>query len=60
MLRLNPPRRALRGVAPERVLVGHGAGVMDDATRVLEAALSRSRKRAPRLYAKTAWEMLPI
>ncbi|QCW02760.1 hypothetical protein [Natrinema pallidum] len=60
MLRLTPPRRALRGVAPERVLVGHGAGVMDDAARVLEAALSRSRKRAPQLYAKTAWEMLPI
>ncbi|WP_226480150.1 hypothetical protein [Natrinema amylolyticum] len=60
MLRLKPPRTALRGVAPERVLVGHGAGVMDGAARVLEDALSRSRKRAPRLYAETAWEMLPV
>ncbi|WP_222917858.1 hypothetical protein [Natrinema sp. SYSU A 869] len=60
MLRLKPPRTALRGVAPERVLVGHGTGVMADAARVLEDALSRSRKRAPRLYAETAWEMLPV
>ncbi|ELZ12457.1 hypothetical protein C478_10286 [Natrinema thermotolerans DSM 11552] len=59
-LRLKPPRSALRGVAPERVLVGHGAGVMENAATVLEAALSRSRKRAPRLYAGTAWEMLPF
>ncbi|AGB30901.1 hypothetical protein C488_02955 [Natrinema pellirubrum DSM 15624] len=59
-LRLKPPRSALRGVAPERVLVGHGAGVMENAAAVLEAALSRSRKRAPRLYAGTAWEMLPF
>ncbi|QLG48939.1 hypothetical protein [Natrinema halophilum] len=59
-LRLKPPRRPLRGVAPERVLVGHGAGVMDDAARALENALARSRRGAPRLYASTAREMLPI
>ncbi|MGQ3410866.1 hypothetical protein ACT4ML_01185 [Natrinema sp. LN54] len=60
MLRLTPPRTPLRGVAPERVLVGHGSGVMDGGARVLEAALAGSRKRAPRLYASTAWEMLPL
>jgi len=60
MLRLNPPRTPLRGVVPERVLVGHGAGVMADAARVLETALANSRKGAPRLYATTAWELLPV
>ncbi|ELY67434.1 hypothetical protein [Natrinema versiforme] len=59
-LRLKPPRAALRGVAPERVLVGHGPGVMDNGSRVLETALAGSRKRAPRLYASTAWDMLPV
>ena len=59
-LRLTPPRTALREVAPERVLVGHGAGVMDGAARALEDALSGSRTRAPRLYASTAWALLPV
>ena len=53
-LRLLPPRRALRGLAPERILVGHGAGVHTDATAALSDALSGSRRRAPALYAKTA------
>ncbi|WP_254761532.1 hypothetical protein [Natrinema marinum] len=59
-LRLKPPREALREVAPERVLVGHGAGVMDHGARALEDALARSRRGAPRLYASTALDMLPI
>ncbi|MFD1562761.1 hypothetical protein ACFR99_04240 [Haloarchaeobius amylolyticus] len=60
MLRLNPPRGAFRGIRPERVLVGHGAGVVEGAGRALEDAFDGSRKRAPRLYVKTAWDMLPI
>jgi len=34
--------------------------VMADAARVLETALANSRKGAPRLYATTAWELLPV
>ncbi|WP_226007592.1 hypothetical protein [Natrinema salinisoli] len=60
MLRLNPPRKPLRGVAPERVLVGHGPGVMADASRALEDALAGSRKRTPRLYAEMARGLLPV
>lgn len=60
MLRLTPPQSALRSVVPERVLVGHGAGVMEDAARALDDALDQSRRGAPRLYASTIWEMLPV
>lgn len=60
MLRLAPPREPLRSIAPERVLVAHGPGVMADASRTLEDALAGSRKRAPRLYAGIAWKMLPV
>lgn len=52
LLRLTPPS-ALRGLQPERVLVGHGRGVLDDATRALEDAFRGSRRRAPKLYAES-------
>lgn len=46
--RLDPPRALLRDCEPDRVLVGHGTGVTDDATRALEHALAVSRRRFPR------------
>jgi hypothetical protein len=46
VLRLFPPR-ALAGVDPERILVGHGEGVADDAPAALAEALRTSRRRAP-------------
>ncbi|MFC6785024.1 hypothetical protein ACFQFH_03965 [Halobaculum halobium] len=58
MLRLFPPRRALSGLDPERVLCGHGAGVMEDAGRELAAALDSSRGNAPGLYAKAIGQFL--
>jgi hypothetical protein len=53
MLRLTPPVEALSGRDPDRVLVGHGVGVLDDAAVAVEDALSNSRGKAPGLYAKT-------
>ena len=53
MLRLFPPRAVLEGLRPERILVGHGEGVMEDAHRELRAALDRSRSETPSLYLKT-------
>jgi len=50
-LRLFPPRKALGSLSPDRVLVGHGPGVFDDAANALRVALSRSRKSAPKYYA---------
>ncbi len=59
MLRLFPPKRLGR-LSPDRVLVGHGAGVHEDATDALRDALDGSRSRAPSLYAKAARQFLPV
>jgi hypothetical protein len=53
MWRLAPPSK-LKRLTPDRVLVGHGRGVTDDAAGALADALSGSRGRTPGLYAKTA------
>ncbi len=60
MLRPVPPRKQLGDLAPERILVGHGAGVTDDATRALDDALRGARRRAPRAYAGALRAMLPV
>lgn len=51
LLRISPPR-ALRRFTPERILSGHGEGVMDNATRALEDAADGARRRAPRVWLK--------
>ena len=53
-LRLFPPRETLGGLSPDRILVGHGPGVLDDAANALRVALARSRKSAPKYYAGLA------
>lgn len=55
-----PPRSALGGLRPDRVLVGHGAGVHDDATAALRDALDGSRRRMPGLVASALREFLPV
>ena len=60
MLRLTPPRETLSGLEPERVLVGHGVGVLDDAAAAVENALATSRSNAPGLYARTLRSALGI
>jgi hypothetical protein len=46
LLRLFPPKR-LRAFRPERILVGHGAGVHEDAAAALAEALRTARRRLP-------------
>ncbi|MCU4739847.1 hypothetical protein OB955_09930 [Halobacteria archaeon AArc-m2/3/4] len=46
--RLRPPRVSLAGLEPERVLVGHGPPVYEDATAALDEALATARRRFPR------------
>ncbi len=60
MLRLTPPTTVLSGLNPDRVLVGHGVGVLDDAAIAVEDALSNSRGKAPGLYAKTLRSVIGI
>jgi hypothetical protein len=47
VLRLAPPTTALGGFAPERILVGHGEGIGDDAAPALREALGSSRRGLP-------------
>ena len=50
MLRPRPPRRALAGLEPEHVLVGHGEGVHGpEAADALADALAHARRRIPTL-----------
>lgn len=51
VLRPFPPR-ALGEFDVERLLVGHGGGVFEDAGDAIEDALAGSRRRMPRLYAR--------
>ena len=46
--RLTPPRAALAGRDPDRVLTGHGPGLHEDAGHALEEALRNARRRFPR------------
>lgn len=57
-LRLKPPKKLAR-LAPERILVGHGAGIHEDAATALEDAISGSRGRTPSLYMKNLKMFLP-
>lgn len=52
--RLLPPRDALAGLEPARILVGHGAGIHEDAPAALEDALAGARKRAPQYFLRNA------
>lgn len=58
MLRLVPPREELERFSPARILVGHGHGVLSDAARALNDALSTSRRTAPSLYGKTVKQFI--
>jgi hypothetical protein len=51
LLRLTPPR-ALRGLEPDHVLVGHGRGVHVNAAAALREALATSRRRLPRVLVR--------
>jgi len=46
LLRPFPPRRLAR-LEPERILVGHGEGIHDDAAAALREALATARRRLP-------------
>lgn len=56
-LRLTPPRK-LGQLSPDRLLVGHGDGIMENADRALTDALEGSRRRAPGLYAESLREFV--
>lgn len=57
-LRLFPPKKLERFDA-DRLLVGHGEGVPEGASRAIRDALDGARRNAPGLYAKTLRDALP-
>lgn len=57
--RLVPPT-PLRGFVPDRILVGHGEGITEDASGALRTALSGSRRNAAKLYTNTLKNYLPL
>lgn len=57
MLRFRPPTKLGR-FDPERILVGHGVGVHENATATLDDALDGARGRTPRLFFKNARMLL--
>jgi hypothetical protein len=54
--RLQPPAQ-LRGLDPERILVGHGRGVTERAPEALASALSGARRSTPRALVAHGPEM---
>jgi hypothetical protein len=56
LVRPFPPRRALRGIAPSAIAVGHGPPLTDGAATALAEALHTARRRLPRAY-RHAWRM---
>lgn len=60
MRRTTPPRDVFESVDAERILVGHGTPILEDATRAIRDALSGSRVRMPRLYAGILRNALPF
>ena len=56
LVRPFPPKRALGGLAPAAIAVGHGAPVTANATEALHEALRTARRRLPAAY-RHAWRM---
>jgi hypothetical protein len=50
--RLIPPRATLGQYEPERILLGHGEGVFENATEALKDCLAGARKRLPQALVK--------
>jgi hypothetical protein len=52
LLRPRPPRRALGGIAPRAIAVGHGAPVVEGAAAALHEALATARRRLPEAWTR--------
>jgi hypothetical protein len=47
LCRFAPPRAVFEGLSPRRILVGHGAGLFENASAALTTALEGARRRLP-------------
>lgn len=58
LCRLFPPRNLLSDLEPERILVGHGTGIFEDASTALSDALCGARRRFPKALLTSGWAQL--
>ncbi len=58
-IRLTPPKKLGR-LTPDRILVGHGNGIHEDAANTLSDAVDGARGRTPSLYLKNLKTFLPV
>ncbi|QGA81869.1 Metallo-beta-lactamase superfamily enzyme [Halomicrobium sp. LC1Hm] len=58
--RLSPPRRLFADCDPDRILLGHGEGVFDDASAALTDTVTNARARFPRALANAPTEIRAV
>ena len=58
--RFAPPREPFADLGPERILVGHGDGVFDDAAEALEYTLDNARRYRPQSTIKQALPLVIV
>ncbi|SDY18241.1 hypothetical protein [Halopenitus persicus] len=58
LCRFAPPRAVFEGLSPQRVLVGHGTGIFEDASTALRTALDGARRRLPAALRSNGWGQL--
>lgn len=58
LCRFVPPRAVFDDLSPNRVLVGHGAGIFEDTSAALRTALDGARRRLPAALRSNGWGQL--
>lgn len=54
--RFAPPRQVFEGLSPQRILVGHGPGIFENASAALRTVLDGVRRRLPATLRSNGWE----
>ena len=58
LCRFFPPRAVFDDLSPRRILVGHGAGIFENASTALRTALDGARRRMPAALRSNGWGQL--
>jgi hypothetical protein len=58
LCRIAPPRTVFEGLSPQRILVGHGPGIFENASAALRTALDGARRRLPAALRSNGWQQL--
>ncbi|MGQ3330490.1 MBL fold metallo-hydrolase [Halorubrum sp. FL23] len=58
LCRFVPPRSVFEGLALQRILVGHGHGIFENASAALRTALDGARRRIPAALRSNGWRQI--